>query len=267
MPIAIPYEQAVYGSFPFWDRGYAVLAHSPGCRAEWLAELKGVCQRYGERPSSALDAAGLFALRLSSGPWVVIGPRPQGSDDRGRPGALAFHAIFLNARAYRRAECNPFALAHLLRGQWTAETRSLPVGLGSISGPTAAAETPDEDAAAVASLLARGRGVAIESDGPIDALARNVWARLPARLRQRASVATWTFGNGNRFDLFAAPRLAGVELDARYVVASTRSALGLGSLAEQLGRLSSPVSARARPGPRELAAWALSTFVRRAPRA
>ena len=38
-------EQAVYGSFPFWRRGYGVLARSAGCRAEWLAELRIVCQR------------------------------------------------------------------------------------------------------------------------------------------------------------------------------------------------------------------------------
>ncbi len=29
MPVVIRYEQAVYGSFAFWDRGYAILARSP----------------------------------------------------------------------------------------------------------------------------------------------------------------------------------------------------------------------------------------------
>ena len=52
MPVVIRYEQAVYGSFPFWDKGYAILARSPGCRDEWLADLKAACQRYGERPAA-----------------------------------------------------------------------------------------------------------------------------------------------------------------------------------------------------------------------
>src|SRR3954466_11732952 len=85
MPHTVRFEQAVYGSFPFWDKGYAILARSPGCRDEWLADLKAACQRYGERPPHAAEAGGLMALRLPSGPWAIIRPSPQGSDDRGRP--------------------------------------------------------------------------------------------------------------------------------------------------------------------------------------
>src|SRR5438874_1249171 len=48
-------------------------------------------------------------------------------------------------------------------------------------------------------------------------LARRVWRALPPRARRRASVATWAFANGNRFDLFAAPRLATVALDPSYL--------------------------------------------------
>jgi hypothetical protein len=59
--------------------------------------------------------------------------------------------------------------------------------------------------------------VAIEAAAPIDALARQVWPALPDRVRRRATLATWAFGNGNRFDLVALPRLAGVERDASYV--------------------------------------------------
>ena len=54
--VGIRCEQAVYGSFPFRDQGYAMLAESPGCRAEWLAELRAACQRYGERPVGAAEA-------------------------------------------------------------------------------------------------------------------------------------------------------------------------------------------------------------------
>lgn len=85
--VHVRYEQAVYGSFPFWDRGYAMLAQSPGCRPRWLAELRAACQRHGERPAGAAEAGGLFALRPAGGPWLIVGVSPQGRDDRGRPGS------------------------------------------------------------------------------------------------------------------------------------------------------------------------------------
>ena len=44
-------EQLVYGSFPFWDRGYDVLARSPGCRAEWVADVLAACRQFGEAPA------------------------------------------------------------------------------------------------------------------------------------------------------------------------------------------------------------------------
>src|SRR4051794_38332163 len=66
-------EQAVYGSFAFRGHGYEVLAQSPGCRPEWLAEFRAACQKTGERPAGAGEAAGLFALRLPCGIWAVGG--------------------------------------------------------------------------------------------------------------------------------------------------------------------------------------------------
>ena len=84
MPIR--YEQAVYGSFPFWDRGYAVLAKSAGCRSEWLDALRLAGQRYGEPPTGVAEHPGLFVLALRHGIWMVVGafpdrvrrPRPAG---------------------------------------------------------------------------------------------------------------------------------------------------------------------------------------------
>ena len=63
--------------------------------------------------------------------------------------------------------------------------------------------------------------MAIESEGPIDDLARAVWFALPLRRRARLSLATWTYANGNRHDLAALPRLAGVALDSSYVDPAT----------------------------------------------
>jgi hypothetical protein len=213
----VRFEQAVYGSFPFWDRGYAVLAQSPGCRPEWLEGLRAACQRLGERPRDAAGAGGLFALRLGDGTRMIVGMADLGADDRGRPGALAFHALFLKARDDRRAGYDPFALAGALRRDWGPQARSLPAGTWPVAADEARSGPGDERAGPIASALARGRRVALEAAGPIDALARDVWRTLPARVRRRATVATWAFANGNRFDLLAVPRLAAIELDASYV--------------------------------------------------
>ena len=212
----VRYEQAVYGSFPFWDRGYDVLACSPGCRPEWLAELKGACQRLGEKPAGAGKAGGLFALRLPGGPWAVVGVEELEADDRGRHGALAFHALFVRPRDYARdAGGSPFGLAGALRTGWSADVRALPAGVIEV-GEGASVGVSEGRAARIAAAIARGRRVYLESAGPIDGLAREVWGALPARVRRRASVATWAFGAGNRFDLVALPRVEGVAFDASY---------------------------------------------------
>lgn len=220
LPFTLRFEQAVYGSFPFWQRGYAILAQSAGCRPEWLAELRTACQRCGEPPAGALAANSLFALRLKCGPWMIVGVHPQGSDDQGRPGALAFHALFVGPWAYRWIGADPFALAGLLRRDWSAadRDRTLPA-LTWAAGATAAA-TPCRDSAAsdsrlapiVEALMQRRRAV-VQSHEPIDELARSVWCALPRSVRHRATVATWAFDNTNGFDLVALPKLAGVAVD------------------------------------------------------
>jgi hypothetical protein len=213
----VHYEQAVYGSFAFWDRGYAMLAQSPGCRDAWLASFRAACQHYGEPPSGVLSAGGLFTLRLDRGPWMIVGVGPPGIDDRGRPGALAFHAIFVSARDYRRLGGSPFAIAGLLRNDWTADIHSLPAGVWRVDRPAPALFGEDRRVRRIASALANGRRVALEADRPIDVLAESVWQSLPQAVRHRASVATWAYSNDNRFDLVALPRLAGIMLDASYV--------------------------------------------------
>jgi hypothetical protein len=243
-------EQLVYGSFPFWDRGYDVLARSPGCRADCVAEVLAACRRFGDAPSGVTPAPALFSLALPSGPRAIVGVEPQGADDRGRPGALAFHALLVEPGDYRKAGSNPFAFAGALRRDWSAEATlaaiSWPVepsdrqrsslafvgsaiadlfsGPGSkrsaIADPTEEPATrPDTDSRArrIVAALSKGRRVALESLEPIDLLAREVWPSLPGSVRRNASVATWAFGNANRFDLVALPRLAGVELDRDYL--------------------------------------------------
>lgn len=219
MNVKASFEQAVYGSFPFWNRGYAILARSAGCRPEWLAALKAACQRYGERPTGINDFPALFAKRIDRGPWMIVGVAPQGADDAGRPGALAFHALFVGPWTYARAGADPFPFAGMLRRDWGPDDldATLPPGRTTIRRAAYRASSDDVPSGgdgrrnAVVEALTRGRLVAVQAAEPIDLLARAVWRALPLRVRLRASVATWAFDNANRFDLVALPKLAGVS--------------------------------------------------------
>jgi hypothetical protein len=212
----VEFEQAVYGNFGFWDKGYALLGHSPGCQPEWLVDFRAACQRFGETSGGPLPGDALIALRLPSGPWAVVGVTPQGDDDRGRPGALAFHGLFLVASEYRKAGFDPFALVGALGRDWGPQHASLP--RGSVVAEPGDPTTADADALWASRWLAWGRRVVRESPTPIEPLARRVWASLPPRVRRRKSLATLAFSNAGRFDLLAVPRLAGVSLDASYLV-------------------------------------------------
>ena len=212
----------MYGSFPFWNRGYGVLAHSPGCRPEWLAELRGVCQRFGEPPAGTPHVDGLFALRLHCGPWLVAGVHSHGCDDRGRPGALAFHALFVGRFAYLSVGCDPFRLKHELRINWHAEdqNRALPAGRLKPLPAIRSGDSPDTSTQlkGIVSAIKQRRRVIVQSSTPIEALARSVWKYLPWRTRMRAAVATWAFDISNGFDLVALPKLNGLTLGPSDVI-------------------------------------------------
>jgi hypothetical protein len=222
LPVTFKLEQAIYGSFAFWDRGYAVLARSAGCRPEWLAELKSACQRCGEPPAGLESAESLFVLRVKRGPWMIVGVCPQGCDDQGRPGAMAFHALFVSPWVYRWIGADPFAFAGCLRHDWSATDRDRvlpPVAFSA--GRAREANLAHEYTAEldtrtgqIVAVLAQRRRVIVQATEPIDELARRVWRELRMSTRQRATVATWAFDNANGFDLLGVPKLAGIELDA-----------------------------------------------------
>jgi hypothetical protein len=211
-------EQALYGSFPFRHRGYEVVAHSPGCRRAWLDAFARACVAFGERPAGVTVEGALFALPIAGeGAWMVVGVGEAGEDDRGRPGALAFHAWFVADRDYRRAGAAPFPFAPHHRTRWDSDPGALPAKVLRLERFRAPPGPPDPRAAAVAHRLRHRRPVAIEAPGPIDALTRDAWALLPPRARGRLGVATWAFGNANRFDLVAVPRRAMIESDPAFV--------------------------------------------------
>ncbi len=230
MSVLVQFEQAVYGSFRFWNRGYGVLARSAGCRPAWLDALKRACQGYGERPAGVADADGLFAKRIGRGPWMIVGVFPQGCDDAGRPGALAFHALFVGPWTYARAGADPFVFSELLRHDWGPDDQDaiLPTGRATVrragyrASADPAASVDDERRQAIVEALTHGRRVAVQSATPIDALARDVWRALPLRVRLRASVATRAFDNANHFDLVALPKLAGIAREPSDLVLASQ---------------------------------------------
>ena len=76
----------------------------------------------------------------------------------------------------------------------------------------------DPRVAPILEALVQGRRAIVQSAEPAEALVRSVWSRLPGRSRRRTSVATWAFGDANRFDLLASPRLGGLSLDGSELV-------------------------------------------------
>ncbi len=250
---SVRYEQAVYGSFPFWNRGYAVLSRSAGCRGEWLNALRLAGQRFGERPTGIAEKACLFALCLQRGPWMIVGVFPQGNDDQGRPGALAFHGLFVSRWTYRWSGASPFAFASAFRRDWvkTEQDRLLPAGHIVLPGqepPTAGVD--DRRVEAIVEAIRRGQKVVLASAHPIDDLANAVWRRLPGRTRRRASVATWAFSTANRFDLVAVPGLAGITLDPSELVLEPDIVDGMSGEAEQGPAPAPPLPRSGRQWPR-----------------
>ncbi len=215
----VRFEQAVYGSFPFWDRGYAMLAASPGCDPRWLREFESLCQRYGipSAPPPFSFTGALFAIRLPRrDPWLIVRVAPQGNDNLGRPDALAFHGLFVTPSELRKSPLGPFGLVGALRSQWSAEETTLPPGSWEI--PPFSAEEPlppelDSLREPLTAALVLGRKVALESSEPITLLARAVWGMDPA-IPWRVSFATLAGSTAIPFDLVALPRLSSADLTA-----------------------------------------------------
>ena len=158
-------------------------------------------------------------MRIDRGPWMIVGVYPQGCDDQGRPGALAFHGLFINHWTYARSGADPFAFSDLLRRDWSpadqdAILSNIPRTIRRARfRRTGGLVWSDDDMQfkSIVDALVQRRKVLVQSDRPIESLARLVWRTLPWQVRLRATVATWAFDNMNRFDLAAFPKLAGIR--------------------------------------------------------
>jgi hypothetical protein len=201
----IEFEQAVYGSFPFWNKGYTVLAQSPNCKPEWVAALREAAQKFGEPPRDVERPKALLVKRLLDRTRMIVGVSSPGADDRGRPGALAFHGLFISTWQYRKTGGFPFPLTGALQTAWTSPIDSLPRGTFRLPPLPSLEESDDPLRDRVVKALAGHGRVAVTADRPIDDLAESVWQRLPDRLRYRLDLATWTFRPGPDYHLLAHP--------------------------------------------------------------
>jgi hypothetical protein len=217
----IRYEQAVYGSFPFWDRGYSLLARSRGCSDIWTDLFILACQRFGEPPRGIRRVGGVFTVGLTGGAIGLVGPSLAGADDHGRPQALAFHGIFLDRSALGGLGGLPLLAAGEIRSGW--DRADVTLGTGSFLIPRrpfwrCGRPATAEPHSLIAAVLRQGGKVAIECPEPVDAIAAAVWPLLGRRARGRKTFATWAFSNDNGFDLLAAPRLHGLDLEPGTIV-------------------------------------------------
>lgn len=218
---SIRYEQAVYGSFPFWKRGYAVLGRSEGCLPEWLEAMRRACQGFGERPSGVESFRSHFATPMGRARWMIVQADSLGRDDQDRPGATAFHALFVTAWAYRWAGACPLAFVPAFRDDWTGDDQDRPLPQGALR-PVAIRQSPSPDpdprVGPIVEALTRRRRAIVQTSAPADDLVRSVWRRLPGSARRRTSVATWAFGDANKFDFLATPRIGVLALDGSELV-------------------------------------------------
>jgi hypothetical protein len=201
-------EQALYGVAP--GRGYGFLATSPGFLPAWRAAAEKLCTAYGE-PAGPFPGA-MFALPLVSGWVAIVEARDQGSDDQGRPGALAFRILAVPVRWYAGLGGDPFWIAEQCPPDWSA--RDSLVSFSTISPPpprtvnTLRPLLRREDSAVLlggVQALLDGSRLFLARDKPEPELVRALWMLLPTSSRQDLWPCTFTFRPRPEFHVQVGP--------------------------------------------------------------
>lgn len=201
-------EHCVYGSFAGAAAGYTVRSQSPGCPQGGLEAWRLLCRSLGD-PQGDARVGGFFSAPLSRSHWAITSVIPLGSDDLGRPDAVAFHGLFLTQRDFRGLAADPFAWRpHLAASRADLPDCSKPIrarvrDLRTAHSANPAHQPPIADAIAAA-LIADDR-VVVPAAAPIDQLAEAVLARLSVSERLRIAVCTWSFAASAQFQLIGMP--------------------------------------------------------------
>jgi hypothetical protein len=203
-------EQALYGSRD--AAGYRFLARSPGFRDDWLSEAERLCTDFGERPAGVECPGCVFALPFGPRHVAVVQASDRGTDDAGRPGALAFRILAVPRELYAGLGGDPFLIADafpppdadgdLPALTWTANPppRTVEALRKVLDVPQSAVLLGGTQA-----LLDGGRLV-FERREPAENLVRSLWALLPTNSRCALWPATFVYANASRFDVAVVPR-------------------------------------------------------------
>lgn len=217
-------EQAIYGSQD--AGGYRFLARSPGFVESWRAEAQRICTGFGERPAGVRCPQALFVRPLGKQHVAVVQVADQGSDDAGRPGALAFRLLVLTRRFYHDLGGDPFLVSDRFRPDWGARG-DLPALEWSAGPPPRRAVAEgrkildvEADRTALllggAQALVDGGRLAFTRPGPDERLVRDLWALLPTSNRSEMWPATFAFGNAHGFHVAVVPEASGPDFE-RYL--------------------------------------------------
>lgn len=211
----VPVEQALYGNQG--GNGYRFLARSPGFLDAWLAEAQRLCTGFGERPAGVGCPLTLFAQPFGKGHVAIVRAADQGSDEAGRPGALAFHLLVLPREAYRGFGGDPFTLADRCPPCWEArgELPSLtwpakPVPPRTVDEVRRVLQRPDgPNLLGGAQVLVDGGRLVFVRSAPDPDLLRGLWTLLPSSTRSERWPASFAFGNALGFHALAVPNADG----------------------------------------------------------
>ena len=219
-----------------------LLAQSPGCRADWLAEAEVLVVGFGDRPAGTVCAGVVFAHPLGEDRVAVVHVADQERNDAGRAVA-AFHFLIIPRGAYERFLGDPFAVGRRLPPLWQARD-TLPVR--SLAAQPLPARTIHD----VQQVLQRVKAGALCEDGEPEAevvrtlensespallggvqvlvdggrlfferrhadpgLIPALWMLLPSSTRCRLWPASFAFGNALGFDAVVVPRAAASEYE------------------------------------------------------
>ncbi len=206
-------EQALYGNME--AGGFRFLAKSAGFRDEWLAEAERLCAGFGERPAGVACPGAVFAQPLGRGHVAVVQVADQGSDDAGRPGALAFHLLVLPRSAYAGFGGDPFELARRAPPDWQARGELPTLSWLAEPPPPRTVEqiqgilqrySTESNLLGPAQVLVDGGRLVYERPAPATDLLASLWALLPTRTRCDLWPASFAFGNALRFHAVVVPK-------------------------------------------------------------
>lgn len=217
-PIII--EQAIYGNID--AGGYRFLARSPGFLEEWLPEAQRLCTGFGERPTGVACPAALFAQPFGRHHVAIVQIADQGTDDAGRPGALAFHLLILPRSAYLGFGGDPFSLAERCSPAWEARGElpalswpAVPLPPRTVAQARRVLQRPGgPNLLGASQVLVDGGRVVFARRSPDAAILRDLWALLPTSTRSELWPASFAFGNALGFHAVATPNAASEDYAA-----------------------------------------------------